>query len=324
VGLLRVARLRGEIDMKRVAITGISGHLGNKLLQRLDQEEEVERVVGIDCRPPTHQCAKLQFYSHDITEPFDDILIDNEVDSAIHLAFILVPGHDTEKARRVNIVGTKYFLKACQEAPVQWLLFLSSNTAYGAFPDNAVPLTEDLPLRVPSTWTYAWHKVQCEQMFQDFGAKQPDKRVAILRSCPVLGPKGVGTGIKEMFTPVVMVRPIGHDAPWQFLHEDDAVEIFLALLRQKPEGTFNMGGDGTVKYSEITSALGRWGLPLPASLLKAGLILSWKLHLQSKSSPDGLEFLKYPVVLSNSKVQETTGYRIRHSSREALDQYLES
>jgi UDP-glucose 4-epimerase len=308
--------------MKRVAITGISGHLGDKLLQRLDQEEGVESIVGIDCVPPRSESSKLKFYSHDIREPFGHIFEEHGIDSAAHFAFNLVPRHDAENARSINIDGTKRFLEACLQAPVEWMLFLSSCTAYGAYEDNPVPLLEDRPLRAPSSWTYAWHKLQCEQMFSDFKRDHPEKRFAIARCCPVVGPKGVASGLKEMFTPLVMVRAIGYDPEWQFVHEDDVTEVFLALMKQRLEGTFNVAGDGPMRYSEITSEVGRWGLPLPVWLLKAGLVVSWKLHLQSKSSPDGLGFLKYPVVLSNEKVQKTTGYQFRYTSREALQEYI--
>ena len=308
--------------MKRVAITGISGHLGNKLLRRLDREEGVESIVGIDCVPPKSESSKLKFYSYDIRDHFGHIFEENGIDSAAHFAFNLVPRHDVEKARAVNIDGTRNFLDACLQASVEWMLFLSSNTAYGAHEDNLVPLLEDCPLRAPSSWTYAWHKVQCEQMFQDFKRDHPEKGLAIARCCPVVGPKGVASGLKEMFTPLVMVRPIGYDTEWQFVHEDDVTEVFVTLMKQRLEGTFNVGGDGAIRYSEVTSEVGRWGLPLPAWLLKAGLVLSWKLHLQSKSSPEGLEFLKYPVVLSNEKVKQVTGYQFRYTSREALQEYI--
>ena len=307
--------------MKRVAITGISGHLGSKLQQRLEQEPEVESIIGIDLLQPRHATPKLKFYRQDIREPFGDIFVENDVDSAIHLAFVLVPGHNTEKSRQVNLGGTKNFLRACHKGPVKWLLFLSSNTAYGGHADNPVPITEDRELRPDPNWTYAWHKAECEQMFKEFKEDHPDKQVAIIRSCAVLGPNGVGTGIKEMFTPVAMVRCIGHDALWQFIHEDDWVELTLALLRQKPEGVFNVAGEGHIRYTEIASALGRRVLPLPGSLLKAGLVLSWDLRLQSKSPVGGLNFLKYPLVMSTEKIQKTTGYKCRYTSHQALDIY---
>ena len=115
--------------MRRIAITGISGYLGNRLLQRLTQEEEVEIIVGIDLNPPRSESPKLRFYSRDVREPFADVMIENEVDAAVHLAFAVRPTHDVEGARRIDIDGARNFIEACQKASVEYLLYLSSHTS---------------------------------------------------------------------------------------------------------------------------------------------------------------------------------------------------
>jgi len=38
--------------MKKIAITGVSGYIGSKLLSRLDKSEFVDTIVGIDVKPP--------------------------------------------------------------------------------------------------------------------------------------------------------------------------------------------------------------------------------------------------------------------------------
>jgi uncharacterized protein YbjT (DUF2867 family) len=35
-----------------VAVTGVSGHVGQRLLRLLDADHEVARVIGIDARDP--------------------------------------------------------------------------------------------------------------------------------------------------------------------------------------------------------------------------------------------------------------------------------
>lgn len=308
--------------MTRVAVTGIAGHLGGKLLQRLDQEKDVERIVGVDIREPKYTSSKLKFYRHDVGDPFGTVFAENEIDCAIHLAFAIIPGHDAEKSRRINVGGTENFLEACKQESVKWLLFLSSCTAYGGHPDNPVPLYEDSPLRPNKEWLYSWHKAQCEQRLGDFAGSNPGKGVTVARCCPILGSKGVATGVKNMMFPLVMVRAMGHDALWQFIHDDDWAEIMLALMRKRLTGTFNVAGDEPMSFSEITHAMGRLCLPLPGWLLDWGITASWKLHLQSRSMPGGQHFLKYPVVLNTEKVQKATGYKFQYTTRQALDAYL--
>jgi len=59
--------------MKNVAITGIGGYLGGLLLDRLEQEDEVERIIGLDIKEPGVTSSKLKFYQQDVRKPFADI-----------------------------------------------------------------------------------------------------------------------------------------------------------------------------------------------------------------------------------------------------------
>ncbi len=309
--------------MKRVAITGISGYIGNQLLQRLEQQEEVESIIGIDLRAPSSASPKLKFYPRDIREPFADVFADNQVDTAVHLAFVVNPTHDYVGAHRINIEGARNFLDACQQASVECLFYLSSHTVYGPHPANPIPITEDSPLRPIRSFPYSCDKAEVERMFQDFMERHPDICVVIVRSCAVTGPKGGGAGLTILFTPV-MIRPIGYDPPWQFVHEDDLAELISTLLRQKQKGIFNVAGEGFLRYREMIKAVGKPSIALPAFLLSLLLTLSWQLHLQSRASVGGLEFIKYPIVVSTEKLRETTGFQFRYSSREALMSLLEN
>ncbi len=96
--------------MKRVAITGISGYLGTQILKLLDQDKDVETVVGIDIRPPNYSTGKLKFISRDVREPMIDIFAQNKVDSAFHLAFVLPPNMRVD-AHDINIRGSQSFLQ---------------------------------------------------------------------------------------------------------------------------------------------------------------------------------------------------------------------
>jgi nucleoside-diphosphate-sugar epimerase len=59
-------------------------------------------------------------------------------------------------------------------------------------------------------------------------------------------------------------------------------------------------------------------LRLPDRLLKFLIRMSWALHLQSESPPSGLEFVKYPPVVSTDKLTKEIGFRFQYSTEEAL------
>ena len=140
--------------MKNVAITGIGGYLGGLLLDRLGQEDEVERIIGLDIKEPGVTSSKLKFYQQDVRKPFADIFIDNEIDTAVHLAFQVTPIHDEKGTHSINITGSQNFLEACEKAGASQLFYMSSYTAYGAHADNPESISEDAPLRPAANFPY--------------------------------------------------------------------------------------------------------------------------------------------------------------------------
>jgi len=307
--------------MRTVAITGISGYIGNQLLQRLDRQDNVETIVGIDLKQPRSSSSKLKFYYRDVSQPFTDIFIPNKVDSAIHLAFAVKTTHDHTHARRTDIDGASNFMEACRQASVGHMLYMSSHTAYGPHPDNHNPLTEDSPLRPIRSFQYSWDKGEADLMFQDFAKQNHNTCVTIIRACPVIGPNASGTVSSGMFLPIMM-RLREYDPQLQFIHEDDIAEIYLTLLKLKLPGIFNAAGDGSLSYKEAIAAARRRCIVLPTYLITLLLSITWTLHLQSKSPPGGLEFIKHSAVISSEKLKRATGFKFHHSSRDALTSYL--
>jgi len=303
--------------MKNVAVTGISGYVGTRLLARLDRTKGVRKIIGIDTREPRYASPKLVFYRRDIRQPFGDLFTANDVDTAVHLAFVIRPTRRTNLARQIDIQGTENLVQACREAGVRHLLHLSSYTVYGAYRRNAVPLTEETLRRPVPGLQYSQDKIDAERILGDFDASDTDVTVTILRCCPVIGPDAGGTGATILFQPAMMLGVTGRDPPMQFVHEDDLVNLMARLLARRKGGIFNVAGSGTLRYSEVARLLGKKLLKLPGWLMELSIRLSWAMHLQS-ASPVGVSFLKYPPVVSTARLAGEVGFKFRYSSREAL------
>jgi UDP-glucose 4-epimerase len=244
------------------------------------------------------------------------------VDSAVHLVFVLKPTHQLSRARQIDIDGTLNFLHACHQAQVKHIVYPSSHTVYGAHPDNPAPLAEDSPLRPLADFQYSRDKAEVERILQDFASSHPDVKLAVLRSCPVVGPNAADSVTALMFKPPVMLTVAGYDPPMQFVHEDDLIELFLTVLAQKKAGIFNVAGDGEIRYREVAGLSGKRRLALPEKPLRLLMGLSWALRLQSESPASGLEFIKYPPIISTEKLKRELGFRFGRSSREALLSFL--
>ena len=307
--------------MKRIAITGVSGYIGSRFLSRLDQMAGIDRIVGIDVKPPGNRSPKLKFYSQNIIQPLGDIFVENEVESAIHLVFIMKPTRDSNGSRQIDVNGTLNFLDACRQAQVKHILYLSSHTVYGAHADNAESLSENSPLRPLSGFQYSEDKVDAERQLIDFAASHKDVCLTILRSCPVIGPNAGNSVVTSMFKSI-MIRVAGYDPPMQFVHEDDLVELIITLLSQKKAGIFNVAGDGEILYTEIARLCGRRMVSFPDKLLYLLMNFSWALHLQNESPASGLQFIKYPPITSTEKLKREVGFKFNYSSKEAVASFV--
>lgn len=312
--------------MKNVVVTGASGYLGQQLISRLERDDSVERIIGISRRAPKVSSSKLKFYSHDIREPFDKIFAENNVDSAIHLAFTVGAARDIKAAHAIDVGGSNNFLNACKNASVKKVSFLSSYTAYGAYPENTKePIPEEAPLRPNAGFQYPHHKAEVDKMFQEFMKQNPDTCVSILRASAVAGPESDGGPLAAFLRNPVAVCIKGYDPQWQFVHEEDLVEITVFLLKKGHKGVFNVAGDGAVLYSEMMSKIGKKCIALPNKVSAFITNLTWYMHLQNESpSGKSSDILMYPMVLSTEKLKKETGFQFKHTGDEAFQSFVDA
>ncbi|MDM7999536.1 MAG: NAD-dependent epimerase/dehydratase family protein [Dehalococcoidia bacterium] len=308
--------------MKRVAITGISGYLGTQILKLLDQDKDVESVVGIDIRPPSYATSKLKFYSRDVREPLIDIFAQNKVDSAFHLAFVLPPNFRVD-AHDINIRGSQSFLSACEATSVEALFYQSSHTVYGPHPDNPPLITEDQPLRPVPAFPYGQDKAEVDLMFQEYMRNHPKQSVTIVRVVSVVGPHAGVSGLNVLFMPVT-IHVCGYNPGWQFIFEDDLARLDMTLVKERRSGIFNAGAEGALPYRDMLRATGKPSLGLPSWLWKFLISFSWATRIQRKSPAGGLEYMKYPIILSTEKLAKTTNFKFTMNSQEALKSYMDA
>ncbi len=308
--------------MKTITITGISGYLGRNLWRLLDKNPDVEKIIGIDLKEPGGASDKLKFFRMDINDPaLRERFAEEGVDTGVHLAFIVDPIHDTELMRKVNIEGTRNFFAACEKAKVKLLLVTSSTSAYGAYPDNPVPLYEDSPLRGNEDFQYGREKKELELICEQYRKDHPGVTVIVARPCIVMGPE-VDNYISRTFIRRAYPMPDDCDPEYQFVQDEDVAGAMEFLLKQGKDGAYNVTGDGIMKLSEVLEIVGtkprkisfRWAYRL-ANLL-------WKLRI-APSDPGIVNYITYPWVASNEKIVKL-GYKFKYNSKEALLSFLKA
>ncbi|MEX0993427.1 MAG: NAD-dependent epimerase/dehydratase family protein [Solirubrobacterales bacterium] len=304
----------------KYVITGGSGYIGGRLIDLLCERGDSEVVIA-DLRSPARQRPDVRFVQMDVRDPGVTALLETErPDTLIHLAFVLNPIRNEHEMYDIDVNGTVNVLRAAEAAGTQHVMVASSTTAYGAWPDNPVPIPEDHPVRGMAAYAYARDKTEIDRLTQLWTAQHPDRDVTIFRPCIVFGPNVNNYLIRfwqnAPFVPLVD----GVDAEWQLVHEDDLVEGIAGLAIERKAGIFNITGDGVVRFSEMAALLGLKTRRLPAGFYRRLTNIMWKLHLPRTEAPGGqVDFTRYPWVASNEKLKAELGWQPRYSTRETLE-----
>jgi UDP-glucose 4-epimerase len=304
----------------RYLVTGGSGYIGSRLVARLAEEETTDRVVVADLRPPRTPRPKVTYERLDVsdTQAAHALFARERPDILVHLAFVLNPIHDERKMYEVDVNGTSAVLEAATAAEVGHVLVTSSATAYGAFPDNPVPLTEEHPVRGVPSFEYARDKAESDRICQLWANQHPDRTMTIVRPTVVFGPTVDNFIVRLLNAQPFLADLGGEPPPMQFVHEDDLAEALWGLLEGRHGGAFNVAADGTMTLRECAALIGLPVRRVPRRLYWAAAAALWRLRL-SEAPPGYLHFVVHPWVVSNQKLKDTLGWTPRHSTRETFE-----
>ena len=303
----------------KYVITGGSGYIGGRLIELLTQRDDAE-VVNIDVRPPAIPRPRTRFVQMDIRDRGMRGLLESEgADALVHLAFVLNPIRDEHRMYDIDVNGTDNVLEAASAAGIGQLLVASSTTAYGAFPDNPVPLTEEHPVRGLPGYEYARDKTEIDRLCQLWAARHPDRVMTIVRPTIVFGPNVDNYIVRFWSTAPFFPVLDGRDPDWQFVHEEDVVDAMSRLLLERRAGIFNLTADGTIKLSEAAVLAGLKTRRMSTRVYRRIAKAAWALHLPNVEAPPGqIDFLRYPWIASNEKVKAELDWTPRYTSRETF------
>jgi len=311
--------------MKTFFITGISGYFGTCICNELLKQDWCQEIYGIDIKKPDVENERVSFYNMDVnSKDLTAKLKELQPDVLIHLAFIVNPMHNEKRMTHINVNGTANVLKASEEAGIPQIMVASSGTAYGAWPDNPVPLKETDPIRTHPTFRYANDKAAVEELCFHYMERNPHTVFSIIRPCVVYG-KNVDNYLSYLLTMPIVPRIKKYDTAQQFIHEDDVAGSILAILKNEGRGAFNLAPRDSLPMSEIVKRSGKPSISFPLVIARAGSRLLWLLRFPMlKFPPSFLDYICYPWLLDNMRMQDEIGYNFKYSSSETLDIMLKS
>ncbi|QBI20320.1 NAD-dependent epimerase/dehydratase family protein [Egibacter rhizosphaerae] len=309
---------------RRILVTGISGALAGALVQRLEADDRVDYVGGVDLDDPCVPLERAEFIRADLRNPLVARVIESTgVDTLVHLALVTTPAQGGGRARmkELNVIGTMQLLAAAQKAPrLERVVVRSSTALYGSHYRDPALFGEDSTIDVSSRAGYAKDAGEVEGYARGLARRRPDLTLTLLRLANTVGPT-VETPLTRYFQLPVAPTVLGYDPRLQLLHEDDAVEVLQRATMEGHPGLYNVAGPGIVYLSQAIRLAGKVEAPLPRPLLP--LVAGW---LRSAGlvdfSPDQLQFLLFGRVADTTRLQRTFGFMPEHDTRTALTDFL--
>ena len=322
-----------------IIVTGVSGNLGQRLVQQLSEYT----VVGIDIMPPTHspidRFVALDLGREEATRELLLLLRELRPASVVHLAFVIDPQRsgilDVDRMWRINVAGTARVMEAIAEAnrnagaAVRQFIFPSSVSAYGS--DLPAAVSEDSPLGA-HTLPYAIHKKESDLVVQQRAPSLRGCGVFILRPHIFAGatvenylmgafrgtPNGKGARAARMRQEakrLPCMLPFGQkylDNKIQFVHVDDMARLIAWILKREPEAQrltiLNVAGRGDaltfgqcieMAHAKLLRVPGRWAMRRILQFL-------WDWDI-SAIPPDAVPYMTGQYIMNTDRLKKFLG-----------------
>lgn len=292
---------------KRVLVTGASGVFGRDIAARLARAGA--DVVALARREVT--IPGVEYVSGDIRDPAVVEAAMKGCDAVAHLAWAVSPLKSVDDTHAVNIGGTTNVLDAMDATGCRRIVFASSVTAYGAWPDNPPRLRETDPLRPDPKILYAHDKAACEQL-----VLERDVESVVSRSCLVSG-RHIDNYAFRIFAGPVLTAPKGEMPLWQFVHQEDVGRFHAEAILSDRTGIVNVAADDGVPLDEIARTCGKRLVHVDIDVLRRVVEVGWRYDLL-EVDPDSLDGFQYMAVADTTRLEEEWGFECAWSGRETM------
>ncbi|MBW2268944.1 MAG: NAD(P)-dependent oxidoreductase [Deltaproteobacteria bacterium] len=249
-----------QLQDQKILVTGPAGQIAFPLAARLAKHNEVWGIARFSDAEGRERCEKagIQTRVVDLAEPSWGDLPD-DFDYLLHLAAVIVPGHDYDTSLRINAEGTGRVMSRFRDAKA--CLMMSTCGVYASPADGSRAVLENDPLggsHQPYAPTYCISKIGQEAVAR-FAATEFGLPTTIARMNAAYGDNG---GLPAMLVPAILAEhPIpllpGHSIACP-IHEDDIFDHTPGLLAAAavPATITNWGGDEPVDMAELCRCIG--------------------------------------------------------------------
>ncbi len=311
---------------RRILITGIAGTLAGRLALRLEADDRVEYVAGVDLTQPSPELMRTEFVRADLRNPLVAKVIEStRVDTIVHMAITAQPASVGGRARmkELNVIGTMQMLGAAQKASrVRRVVLRSTTAVYGSHYRDPALCTEGYVSRSVPRHGYTRDVLDVEEAARGFARRRDDVSLTTLRFANFIGPD-IDTSLTRYLSMPVIPVVFGHDPRLQLLHTDDATELLYRATMQGHPGTFNVAAPGVVYLSQATRMVGRPTVSIPRSL--TGSVSSLlRPFSRVDFTAEQLSLLSFGRVADISRMRRTFDFEPAFSTKDALQDFVDS
>lgn len=298
-----------------VVVTGAASALGQRVCALALADPDVSHVIAIDRRSLRRLPAGIERHQVDLATADLKPLFEGAA-AVVHLAQAdgPAPGESIGQPSGEGAVARRV-LDAAAAVGVQHAVLLSSAIAYGAWANNAVPLTEDAPLRPNPGVAMASEKAEAERASAEWRDDHPGATVAILRPTVTVAADGNGWLARALARSTSL--PVTDDEPpAQFLDLADLATAVDLARRAHLDGPRNVAPDGWISGDTVRALAGgapRLRLPERLAIRLAGM--RWRLGL-APTPPELLPFTAHSWVIANDRLK-ADGWAAASSNEEA-------
>ncbi len=297
-----------------VVVTGAASELGQRVCALAAEDPQVSHVIAIDRRSLKRLPTGIERHQVDLTTAELKPLFEG-ASTVVHLAQADGPA----RGESIGVTGegamARRVLDAAASVGAQHVVLLSSATAYGAWANNPVPLTEDAPLRPNPGMAMASEKADAERASAEWRDEHPGTTVAILRPTVTVAP-GANGWLAAALSRSGALPVSDEEPPAQFLELGDLVAAVDLARRARLDGPRNVAPDGWIGGDTVRALAGgvpRVRLPERMAIGVAGLRWRWGL---TATPPELLPYTVHPWVIANDRLK-ADGWEPKASNEEA-------
>lgn len=306
--------MSAQADEGIVLVTGASGLLGRELIEQLAGTGL--RVRAVDAIPASGPLpARVEQLVGDLLVPATCARVCQGATVVVHAAarqyHSAPPRLGQRRFFEANAQMTRNVVEAALAAGARQLLMVSSDMVYGLPPGR--PIREEDPPR--PIGPYGRSKLASEALC--LRAREQGVIVTILRPRLIIGPGRVGV-LRRLFDRVRLGRPIpligSGENRYQMVSVGDVARACLLAIRQRQDGTFNLGSEDPppvrTLLTELIAAVGSrsrlWRLP--AGPATAALFALDAIGL-APLAPEQFRIAGLDYVLDTRLARERLGWR---------------